>query len=217
MPVRNERPSVKPSTRRSSRGLSALISRPPHSVTSKSPSLIQNAKRTPSAPPTAASKTLSVNNCLTNRQRLAPTASRTAISFLRDDARTSNRFATFAHAISSTTPTTPANNRSGVVSQRREFISPWLPDSTPSFGRSFGSSVRSAVPASVRRIARCSSTDCWNGPARLASAWAIVAPGFESSHQPQPPNARALEVAAFSIDLRLPCERKRNVLRASYL
>ena len=86
MPVRSERPSVKASTRRSSCGSRALISLPPHSVTSKSPSLIQSANRTPSAPPTVASKTLSVNNCRTKRQRLAPKASRTAISFFRDDA-----------------------------------------------------------------------------------------------------------------------------------
>ena len=37
-----------------------------------------------------------------SRPRLAPSESRTAISFCRTAARASNRFATFAHAISST-------------------------------------------------------------------------------------------------------------------
>ena len=38
------------------------------------------------------------------RPRPAPSAVRTAISVSRDAARTSNRFATFAHAMSSTKP-----------------------------------------------------------------------------------------------------------------
>ena len=45
------------------------------------------------------------------RQRVAPIASRTAISFVRAELRASRRFATFAHAINSTIPTTPISKR----------------------------------------------------------------------------------------------------------
>ena len=41
-----------------------------------------------------------MSNCRTMRQRPAPSATRTAISFCRAAARASNRLATFAQAIS---------------------------------------------------------------------------------------------------------------------
>ena len=47
------------------------------------------------------------------RQRLAPSPARTAISFLLELARASNKFATFAHAISSTKPTAPRQYQNG--------------------------------------------------------------------------------------------------------
>ncbi len=48
-----------------------------------------------------------MSNWRTSRARPAPTASRTAISCRRAVARASSRLATLAHAISSTSPTTP--------------------------------------------------------------------------------------------------------------
>ncbi len=51
----------------------------------------------------------SVSSCRINRQRLAPSERRTAISFWRTAARASNRFATFAQAINSTRPTIVIN------------------------------------------------------------------------------------------------------------
>ena len=56
-------------------------------------------------PPASARTTLSTSICRTRRRRLAPSAVLIAISFSRTDARTSSRLATFAHAMSTTTPT----------------------------------------------------------------------------------------------------------------
>ena len=50
---------------------------------------------------------LSASNCLTMRKRLAPSASRTAISRVRATVRANCRFATFAQAMSKTNPTAP--------------------------------------------------------------------------------------------------------------
>ena len=52
---------------------------------------------------------LSVNIWRISRPRLAPSASRTAISDERAAERASNRLATFAQAIKSTTPTAASN------------------------------------------------------------------------------------------------------------
>src|SRR5438552_2760428 len=67
------------------------------------------AKIKPTAAPKVARSTLSVRNCLVRRERLAPSASRSAISFCRTAARARRRFATFAHAIRSTNPTAPSS------------------------------------------------------------------------------------------------------------
>jgi hypothetical protein len=64
------------------------------------------ATRSPRAPPSAATRTLSVRNCRTTRPPLAPSARRTAISRRRVAARASIRFATFVPAMASTSPTT---------------------------------------------------------------------------------------------------------------
>jgi hypothetical protein len=53
---------------------------------------------------------LSVSSCRINRSGAAPIAVRTAISRQRASPRTSRRFATFAHAISSRKPTAPINS-----------------------------------------------------------------------------------------------------------
>ena len=72
----------------------------------------QNASSRPTAPPASAMSTLSVSSCWTIRPRLAPSAVRSAISLRRDAARASSRFATLAHAISSTRPTAPSRTKS---------------------------------------------------------------------------------------------------------
>ena len=69
----------------------------------------------PAVPPTAASSRLSVSSCRKSCRRLAPSAARTASSRVRPTPRASSRFATFAHAMSSTNPTTPANTSDVVL------------------------------------------------------------------------------------------------------
>ena len=61
----------------------------------------------PTSPPASDSTTLSVSSCRMIRPREPPIAARIAISRRRPVARTSSRFATFAHAMSSTKLTAP--------------------------------------------------------------------------------------------------------------
>ena len=61
----------------------------------------------PAAPPSTASRTLSVSSCRTIRPRPAPIAERMLISLSRVADCASSRFARFTHAIRSTRPTTP--------------------------------------------------------------------------------------------------------------
>src|SRR5215468_4802325 len=68
----------------------------------KRSSLIQKAARSPAAPPIKDSSALSVSNCRTSRARLAPSARRTAISFLRVSALASSRLATLKQATNNT-------------------------------------------------------------------------------------------------------------------
>ena len=76
--------------------------------------VIQKPARSPAAPPAAASNRLSVRNCRTICDRLAPSAPRIATSSCRAAARAIIRFATLVHAISSTTPTSHCNTISGL-------------------------------------------------------------------------------------------------------
>jgi hypothetical protein len=70
----------------------------------------------PAAPPSAARTMPSVSSCASNRRRLTPSATRTAVSRFRLKARASTRFTTFAHAIKSTMIVTPLNHfAAGVV------------------------------------------------------------------------------------------------------
>jgi hypothetical protein len=64
--------------------------------------LIAAARNTPAAPPLSEISRLSVSSCLTSRCRLAPIASRTAISRRRSVARASSRLARLTHANKST-------------------------------------------------------------------------------------------------------------------
>ena len=68
----------------------------------------------PANPPSADNKMLSVNTWRSSLARDAPNASRVRNSVLRADARASSSIATFAHAISSTSPTTATKTSSGL-------------------------------------------------------------------------------------------------------
>ncbi len=71
-------------------------------------------------PPSKDTTTVSTTNCDISRPRPAPIANRTAISFCRPADRASNRFATFAHAINSTIPTTIISTVSGLENCTRK-------------------------------------------------------------------------------------------------
>ena len=70
----------------------------------RSKSLHQELRTRPTAPPKIASRKPSQSNCLTIRQRDAPTARRTAISFERDVPRARSILARFRQAMSKTAP-----------------------------------------------------------------------------------------------------------------
>ena len=80
----------------------------------RSRSIPQTAITIPAAPPSVASRMLSARNCLTSRARLAPSASRSAISRWRPAVRARRRLAMFALAIRSTQATLPSRTRSEV-------------------------------------------------------------------------------------------------------
>src|SRR5215813_5862474 len=139
-PVSNETNSVNASTRQFTLRVTLLGINPVSlSVSATSALLPHMAKSTPTTPPRPASSTLSVNNCRINRPRPAPTASRTVISALREVARASNRLATLAQAISSTSATTTNSAKIVGAYNRRTSSIPELPDSTSKCGYSFGS------------------------------------------------------------------------------
>ncbi len=93
-----------PSTRQFNEACIVKWSRPPASSAVRT-SMPHHASASPSAPPMAASSTLSVSNWRITRQRSAPMLSLTAISRRRAAARVSSRFAMFAQAISRIRPT----------------------------------------------------------------------------------------------------------------
>ena len=70
------------------------------------------AMANPATPPIAESSKLSVSNCRIRRMRLAPIATRRAISLRRAMARVNSRLATLVQAISKTNPTVASKTRS---------------------------------------------------------------------------------------------------------
>ncbi len=80
----------------------------PPGIVATSAWIAQRATMTPSTPPIIESARLSVRSWRISRRRPAPSAARSDISRLRETARASWRLATFAHAMSSTTPTNPS-------------------------------------------------------------------------------------------------------------
>ena len=65
------------------------------------------ATSTPASPPSAQSTRHSVKSCAIRRPRLAPSAARSDISFMRVAPLASSRLAMLAHAMSSTSTTAP--------------------------------------------------------------------------------------------------------------
>ena len=76
----------------------------------------------PSAPPAKASIRLSVSSCRTSRPRVAPSESRTEISFCRVVARESSRLATLAQTISSTSADDDAEDRRAAQIGRADVV-----------------------------------------------------------------------------------------------
>src|SRR5262245_9203222 len=81
----------------------------------------QSARRQPRPPPIKASITLSVRSCRIKRKRFAPTARRTENSLRREVVRERERFATLAHAMSSTNPTPPHKRNKGRRSSPKKY------------------------------------------------------------------------------------------------
>ena len=69
------------------------------------------------AAPMAATSRLSVRSWRANRDRRAPSARRIPNSFCRLAARTRSKLATFAHAISNTTPQAPIRMLKGAINE----------------------------------------------------------------------------------------------------
>ncbi len=102
-PVSTEITSVASNTVRSARTVSE-IGKPVSGMNFMNVPAVQSVINNATAPPASASTRLSTSSCRTSRHRLAPSDIRMAISRRRPTARTSIRFATFAHANSSTRP-----------------------------------------------------------------------------------------------------------------
>jgi hypothetical protein len=101
MPVRNETPIVKPNTPQSGRAesTSGVV---PVGMKLIGALFMPIASTSHSAPPVSDSIRLSTNNCRVSQYRLAPRATRIAISLLREAARAISRI------FRPTTPASPA-------------------------------------------------------------------------------------------------------------
>src|SRR5579883_2773272 len=119
-PQITESAAVTASTCQFNSACSVKFSCPPEnrSVSARTP---QIANKTPNAPPSDASITLSVSSCRTMRKRPAPRLSRTAISRRRAAALASSRLARFAHAIARINPTIARSTSSGLEYWRRKL------------------------------------------------------------------------------------------------
>ena len=100
IPVSSDRPSVKASTQPSIPTSVVRVVKSAAKATSRS--RLSQATSSPKAPAARASRLASVTNCRSRRARPAPRADRRASSRSRRLIRASVRFATFAHAINST-------------------------------------------------------------------------------------------------------------------
>ena len=117
-PVRTVMPSVNSKMRAS--GAGRMSSGFPSTGTSASnPRVMAKASAMPAAPPASDSTMLSTSNWRTNRPRVAPSDSRTEISFCLAKARAISRLATLAQAIRSTNPTMHINTISALEKSLR--------------------------------------------------------------------------------------------------
>ena len=118
-------------------------------------------------PPMSDNSTLSVSSCRTSRERLAPSASRTATSRRRAEARDSSRFAMLAQAINSTAPTTPPSSSAADRIGSTLIVTCPLPGSTPKCGCSGpdGAAGVGAAPAGncVRTNSDATLSSCGAG------------------------------------------------------
>ena len=128
-PVSNETPKEKLKSRKSGERF-RLIGNVPFGIRPSSTCTLQYAKARPAIPPSTEMMIASVTRCVMSRNRPAPMATRIAISFWRDAARASRRFATFAHAMSKTNPTTAPRMASGFDKRFRKYEYPPLPGSS---------------------------------------------------------------------------------------
>ena len=122
---------VKASTRRSM-ARSSHVASPPADRKPISTRVPQLANSTPSAAPSSERSIASVSIRRISRARPAPSARRTAASCCRTVARASSRFATLAHAMSSTSATTTIRTRSAAAYSRRSSEKPFAAGSTVS-------------------------------------------------------------------------------------
>jgi hypothetical protein len=81
--------------------------------TAMTASCAKRASRSPAAAPAHAIRVPSITSCLTTRSVVAPSAKRSASSASRVVARTSERLATLAQAVSRTSPAIARRNQSG--------------------------------------------------------------------------------------------------------
>jgi hypothetical protein len=110
-------------------------------------------------------------------RRVAPRASRTAISLSRAAARAMRRLATLAQAMSRTPPVRPMSRSRGVSSWRLRYDRPWPPGRTSSTLRRKASRASTEAFRKAASLTSISSTLLKNG-CRDAFAWARVTPGF---------------------------------------
>ena len=118
---------------------------------------------------------LSVSTWLMMRPRDPPSAARMAISRLRPVARTSSRFATFAHAISNTKPTAPTSTNSDCRTLRTS-TSPIGSTLNPSCGPMLVRELRAKVGGRGAAAARCacSSVDALLHPGRGLEVMSVI-------------------------------------------
>ena len=126
---------------------------------------------------------LSVRNCRSSRPRPAPIARRRAISWRRAVPRTSSRLATFAHAISSTTPTTDIRIHSCRENRVRASDRPRRPGST-----AMRSTCRRLSPSGLASALRFRRPAV---PSRLRLGHARARP--QSRHHPEPAHPRIVQ------------------------
>src|SRR5499427_5130280 len=145
-------------------GISATSAREPHA-----------AINTPITPALTARVQLSANSCATNRDRPAPSATRTAISRRRPSDLANNRFATLTHAINNTTVTAASiSSSAGLVvptsasrKDRAKYSDDWL--------------LRGYSSASLSESDRSSTVACSSVTPGLSLATANVQSDFRAA------------------------------------